>query len=212
MVPSTPNRRGANPKRTWRQTQADVAPNPNPCQLFPIAAHCRFEPFQALGCSGKRHPAFALAAPVHLRENAYDSRSPVRARPSKTRPAPHRQARLARPPSFSDYCDYVGDFRLSQGVKRKKLWRIVNPAWSVPAAASAELARGVKPRVGICPGKSRGLESINWPRTPSPSPLETEPTMSAMKASPKLRKTHRRGHFIRLVGCFANPRLIQLPE
>ena len=58
-----PNRRGASPKRTWRQTQADVAPNPNPCQLFPIAAHCRFEPFQALSRTRKRHPAFALAGP-----------------------------------------------------------------------------------------------------------------------------------------------------
>ena len=49
--PAPPSLRGANPKRTWRQTQADVAPNPNPCQLFPIAAHCRFEPFQGLGRS-----------------------------------------------------------------------------------------------------------------------------------------------------------------
>ena len=49
-----PSRRGADPKRTWRQTQADVAPNPNPCQLFPIATHCRFEPFQALSRSRKR--------------------------------------------------------------------------------------------------------------------------------------------------------------
>jgi hypothetical protein len=61
-VPSIPNGHGANPKPTWRQPQADVAPNPNPCQLFPIAAHCRFEPFQGLGRSRKRRPAFALAA------------------------------------------------------------------------------------------------------------------------------------------------------
>jgi hypothetical protein len=33
------------PKRTWRQTQAGVAPNPNPCQLFPIAAHRRCRAF-----------------------------------------------------------------------------------------------------------------------------------------------------------------------
>jgi hypothetical protein len=36
VVPSIPNQRGVNPKRTWRQTQAGVAPNPNPCQLYPL--------------------------------------------------------------------------------------------------------------------------------------------------------------------------------
>src|SRR5208282_6381908 len=30
-------------------------------------------------------------------------------------------------------------------------------------------ARDVKPRVGLSPGKSGGLESVSWPRTPSPS-------------------------------------------
>src|SRR5580658_829027 len=63
MLPSIPNRRGASPKPTWRQTQADVAPNPNLCQLFPIATHCRFEPFQGLGLDRKRRPAFAPCRP-----------------------------------------------------------------------------------------------------------------------------------------------------
>ena len=36
VVASIPNERGVNPKRTWRQTQAGVAPNPNPCQLYPL--------------------------------------------------------------------------------------------------------------------------------------------------------------------------------
>jgi hypothetical protein len=53
-----PSRRGANPKRTWRQPQADVAPNPNPCQLFPIAALCRFEPFQWLSRSRSNRGKF----------------------------------------------------------------------------------------------------------------------------------------------------------
>jgi hypothetical protein len=56
---STPSRRGASPKWTCRRTQADLAPNPNPCQLFPIAAHCHFEPFQRLGRHRKRHSALA---------------------------------------------------------------------------------------------------------------------------------------------------------
>ena len=62
-APATPSGRGANPsgrgakpKRTWR-------PNPNPCQLFPIAAHCRFEPFQGLGRSRKRRPALTPCRP-----------------------------------------------------------------------------------------------------------------------------------------------------
>jgi hypothetical protein len=34
MVPSIPNRPGANPKRTRRQPQADVAPNPIHANFF----------------------------------------------------------------------------------------------------------------------------------------------------------------------------------
>jgi hypothetical protein len=36
-----------------------MAPSPNPCQLFPIATHCRFKPFQALSRSRKgEYPVF----------------------------------------------------------------------------------------------------------------------------------------------------------
>jgi hypothetical protein len=75
-----PRARGAKPKRTWRQPQADVAPNPNPCQLFPIAAHCRFEPFQALGRSRKRHSPLAAACPSQMKRAAQDRAFLFRAR------------------------------------------------------------------------------------------------------------------------------------
>jgi hypothetical protein len=67
MVPSIPNGRGASPKRTWRQTQAGAAPNSNPCQLPPIAAHCRFEPFQGLGHPSQEASGIRpLPPPVHF--------------------------------------------------------------------------------------------------------------------------------------------------
>ena len=90
MVPSIPSRRGVDPKRTWRQTQADVAPNPNPCQLFPIAAHCRFEPFQGLGRSRKRHPPLAVSCSSpkkYITEMLYQFSLALRLMPSAPREA-----------------------------------------------------------------------------------------------------------------------------
>src|SRR3984885_2724290 len=92
MVPSIPSRRGANPKRTWRQTQADVAPNPNLCQLFPIAAHCRFEPFQALGRSCKRHSP--LAAPAHPRKHIRQQFCPPNPQSKPGQANPNEVARI----------------------------------------------------------------------------------------------------------------------
>jgi hypothetical protein len=163
MVPSSPNRRGANPKRTWRQPQANVAPNPNPCQLFPIAAHCRFEPFQGLGRSRKRHSAFAPLPPLSISEKTHTTADP-RSKPGQSKSKPRAtkyklqwcfmffSSPFARSPcapresapSFSDYCDYEGAFRFSQWVKRKNcvVWLI---RLGLPAAASAEPARSVNP-------------------------------------------------------------------
>jgi hypothetical protein len=130
MVPSIPRRRGASPKRTWRQTQADVAPNPNPCQLFPRVTHCNFEPFQALSRTRKRHsPVAALA---HPRVNTYgggfiqdmpnSSRSQVAARPSESKPAlPTRQAPREAAPRFLTNAIRWAVFRFSQGGEAKKL-------------------------------------------------------------------------------------------
>jgi len=90
------------PKPTWRQPQAGVAPNPNPCQLLTRPPHCRFEPFQGLGRSRKRHSPFSL-----------------------------RQARLARPRlRFLTSATNVGCVPVFARCEAKKLRRILNPAWS----------------------------------------------------------------------------------
>jgi hypothetical protein len=136
MVPSIRRPRGASPKPTWRQTQAGVAPNPNPCQLFPIATHCRFEPFQGLGRPRKRHP---LAAPCRSSVKTHtivvlfktiqippNSQSQPGDRadqwvttvpmipmiPNKNFYPPRSPCRPSTPrqaaPSYSDHCSYVG--------------------------------------------------------------------------------------------------------
>jgi hypothetical protein len=92
-LPSTPSRCGVDAKRTRRQTQAgvapntqaDVAPNPNPWQLSSIAAHCRFEPSQGLAVSQARkrhrgidHSFLARALPVLRKtDTAADLSSPI---------------------------------------------------------------------------------------------------------------------------------------
>ena len=116
-----------------RQTQADVAPNPNPCQLFPIAAHCRFEPFQGLGRYRKRDPAFALAAPAHLAENTCGSslsRPNFLLARSSCRSAPPL-ARLRFPTSSK----YVGRIPIYTRVKRNN-FALALPRFRPPAAPS----------------------------------------------------------------------------
>jgi hypothetical protein len=102
-----PSRRGASPKPTWRQPQTDVAPTPNLCQLFPIATHCRFQPFQGLGHSRKRHRALDLAASARFRRKHIRQQLCSRSIFSAPVRFVARSASLDAP-SLSDHCQYVG--------------------------------------------------------------------------------------------------------
>jgi hypothetical protein len=160
----TPRRRGANPKRTWRQPQADVAPNPNPCQLFPIAAHCRFEPFQGLGGSRKRRPPLAARPDkTHTVQVLRRSKLPVRGRPAKSAP------RQAAP--LSDNCHYIGGLQIHARGEAKRLWRIVSPAWYF----------------GRCFGRALDL---NCPRPRLP-PNRVAPRLCKSRAAPPPRLAGR---------------------
>src|SRR5208282_6714341 len=80
MAPSIPNRRVAKPKSTCRQTQVDVAPNPNRRQLLTSPPHCRFGLFKRLA---ETHTKAALFKTIQIPP---DRQSPVQARPSKSKP------------------------------------------------------------------------------------------------------------------------------
>src|SRR5208282_32342 len=85
-------------------------------------------------------------------------------------------------PSFSDYCNDVGRLPIFARWESENCWPVLNPAWS-SGAVSAEPSRDVKPRAGISPRQNRGLESVNWPRTPHQALRKTEPTAKAIIAS-----------------------------
>jgi hypothetical protein len=125
-TPRGATRSKANPKPTWRRAQADVAPNPNPCQLFPIATHCRFEPFQTLSRSRKRHSP--LAAPCLFKWPFFFS----------PRPSPSRRARFAGPRLWFLTTETIwGRFRFSQDGAKNILAR------PNPASLFGRVARGV---------------------------------------------------------------------
>jgi hypothetical protein len=186
MVPSIPNRRGASPKPTWRQTQAGVAPNPNPCQLFPIAAHCRFEPFQGLARSRKRRPAFAPCRPFSFR------RKHIR-RQFCSRPifllarSPCRQARLPWRASSSDQCEYVGCLPISARAEAKKFCPFLNPFSSSGRAVLAGSRGGRQTKGRHIPGKSRLVNGTeNASVRPSWEPVKArslKPTANAIRAA-----------------------------
>ena len=104
-------RSGAHPKRTWRRTQADVAPNKADvarnvcgCGAKRIATHCRFEPFQGLS---------ALASGIRPLPGLFLLRA-----------SPCRPARLA----ISDQSDHLELIPVLTRSHANKLWRIANPA------------------------------------------------------------------------------------
>jgi hypothetical protein len=95
------------PKPTRRQPQADEAPNPSgpgakpkSTPTFSNSSHCRFEPFQGLGRSRKRHPAFALAAPA-ISKKTHTATVLLKTNFSPC-PSACRQARFPGAPSLSD--------------------------------------------------------------------------------------------------------------
>jgi hypothetical protein len=125
----TPSQRSASPKPRRRQTQADVAPNPNPCQLFPIAAHCRFKPFQGLGRSRKGHSP--LAAPARPRENSGFARDNAKFLPIPN-PSPAKQIQARPSPSaFAQRASRSRAFvfrparlcRVHSGYRKGRSWR-----------------------------------------------------------------------------------------
>jgi hypothetical protein len=89
--------RALDPKPSWRRPQADVAPTladmaPNACRCGAkqIATHCRFEPFQGLSRSDKRHPPLAVScsSPIkYITEMLYQFSLALRLMPSAPREA-----------------------------------------------------------------------------------------------------------------------------
>jgi hypothetical protein len=176
---STPSRRGARPKWTWRRTQADVAPNPNPCQLFPIAAHCHFEPFQRLGRHRKRHSALAPCRRQKTHATAGLFRQ-FSLRPSSWRPS----ASLFGGLSFRLAKVYRGHLDLAKERTEKicpflPAFVLRPPPWPLPAARRQTKGMHI-------PGNPRVLTCESALRQASSKPLKArslKPTNNAPRAT-----------------------------
>src|SRR5208282_4629337 len=87
MAPSIPNRRVAKPKSTCRQTQVDVAPNPNRRQLLTSPPHCRFGLFKRLA---ETHTTAVLFRTIQIPPNPQSK--PGQANPNSAKANPNKNA------------------------------------------------------------------------------------------------------------------------